>query len=338
MNYLYFNIDLLITINEVSFARCVSIEIEQSINTLTNTAKITLPREYVNSFKKEDKQKNVNLSKENILNHIKIGYPVTIKIGYDGKLKTEFEGYVTNIQQNTPLIIECQDEMYKLKKAPKLTKYNKGGSLNKFLRSIIPTEYDLEINEVYNIGKWGLKDCTPYDALADLQEYGIRAYFKNPKTLCVGLKVDFKPTKSHLFNFNENVRRTTSIQLVTEQKTDLLVTLTSMQPNGEKLSYSIGEKGGNTYDVDFTPNISLDELKYWTNQIYQSKLRGTLNGTLDSWGLPRTKAGDVAIIRRPFYIDKHQDGRYIIESVRIIVDENNGFKRENKLSYKLFNE
>lgn len=51
MNYLYHNICLRITIaDKIQFAKCSSIRIEQSVEVLSNTAKIELPREFRNAI------------------------------------------------------------------------------------------------------------------------------------------------------------------------------------------------------------------------------------------------------------------------------------------------
>lgn len=77
------------------------------------------------------------------------------------------------------------------------------------------------------------------------------------------------------------------------------------------------------------------ELKVWAEKQQTSASYDGFDGTLDSWCVPRTNPGDAADITRPIYPDKHQDGRYFIDSVTIYCNKNVGIKRANKLSYKL---
>lgn len=93
------------------------ISIESSFKNLTKKAKITLPR-------------NLNFNGVKIASGdyplFNIGDQILIELGYqyksknDGKLKNTkkelFRGYITKIDSNTPIVLECEDMMYYLKK------------------------------------------------------------------------------------------------------------------------------------------------------------------------------------------------------------------------------
>ena len=85
------------------------IEVERSWQTLTNTAKITLPRK-------------IGRLQGDITKLIKAGDRVTIKTGYDITLTTEFVGYVREITATVPVVIHCEDAMWKLKQTPSIDK------------------------------------------------------------------------------------------------------------------------------------------------------------------------------------------------------------------------
>jgi hypothetical protein len=320
--------------NNLVFDVCESIKIEKSVEVLTNTAKITLPREFKNG---EDSNGNpLDFSYKSILDFMKRGDSIQISLGYDGNNQTEFQGYITKIGADTPLVLECEDEMYQLKKAPRITKYIKSGSLIEILKAVIPSKYNIELNEDYNYGSWHIDNATPYEVLEELKERtGLRAYFITPDTLSVGMKVDFKPRDVHQFNFSENVRRDTDLSF--ERKDDKLleVTVKSRQKNGEELSETVGEKGGNTVNMSMVPNMTKADLKKWAEQIYKSRSIDGFEGSLNSWCEPRTQPGDSAEIYRPIYEDGHQNGRYFIEAVTIDLNGDSGIRRTNKLSYKL---
>ncbi len=334
MNYLYHNIGLKITIgNNLVFTICQSIHIEMSVQVLSNTAKIELPREFRNAV--DEFGKVINMQGKSILNYIKRGDAVKIEIGYDGDLQMEFEGYINKIGAETPLVLECEDEMFQLKKLEKATKFVKSGKLTDILKAVLPAKYNIESNIEYNIGKWLIENATPYNVLEELRDKaGIRAYFKNPNTLCVGMVVDFKAETTHKFNFNENVRRGCSLIFESKETKPLEVTVKSKQTNGKEYTYSIGDKGGDTKIITM-PGLTESEVKTWAEQSHKSLSIDGFEGSLDSWCYPRTKPGDSAQLYRPFYKDRHQDGRYFIESVTIDVNGSDGIKRTNNLSYKL---
>ena len=334
MNLLYFNISLNVTIGDkLAFAVCHSIKINSSVQALSNTAIIELPREFKNAINTVGN--SVNISGRSILDFIKKGDSIKIEFGYDGQLATEFEGYITVVGAETPLVLECEDEMYQLKQAHRVTKFIKSGKLADILKAVVPTKYTIECNDDYNIGKWLIEDATPYNVLEELREKaGIRAYFKNPTTLCVGMVVDFKAEKVHKYNFSENVRRGSNLKFKQTPK-PLFMTVQSNQANGTVLKLTEGKKGGNETVIKLWPNMAKADLQKWLDERFRVATNDGFEGTLDGWCYPRTKPGESAQLYRPFYTDRHQDGRYFIESVAIDVNGSDGIKRANTLSYKL---
>ena len=335
MNYLYYNISLNITIGgKLEFAVAQSIHIESSVQVLSDTASVELPRAFKNAV--DQVGKTVNVSGKSILDFMKRGDSIKIELGYDGRLKTEFEGYITKIGAEMPLLLECEDEMFQLKKAPRITKFIKSGKLIDILKAVVPAKYTIECNADYSIGKWLIEDATPYNVLEELREKaGIRAYFKNPTTLCVGMIVDFKAETIHAFNFSENVRRGSNLKFAQQESKPIFLTFESKQANGAVLKVSKGEKGGDEKTIKLWPNMTKSELEVWANKQQTSVSYDGFEGTLDGWCYPRTRPGDSAQLYRPYYEDRHQDGRYFIESVTIDVNGTDGIKRANTLSYKL---
>lgn len=335
MNYLYHNIDINVNINNrVKFTVCESIQVKKSVEVLTNTATLVLPREFRNALSSTDK--DVDLSNKSILEFISKGDPIRISFGYDGNLETEFRGYIKSIGADAPLVLECEDEMYQLRKANRVTKTISSGKLLDILKQIIPDKYEIVCNETYQIGKWIIKDATPYDVLAELQEkVGLRFNFIDAKTLMVGMMTDFKPDQVHEFNFSRNVRRESDLKFVINDDSPRQIIVESMQKNGEKLSYTTGDPKGESKTKIVFPNLTKEELKKWGDSFIKQEKIGGLKGTLDSWCEPRTNPGDSAQITRPIYSDGHQDGTYFIKAVTIDVNQDVGIKRSNELSHKL---
>jgi len=330
----YFNINVKITIDDKTVIyNCKSMQIEQSVQTLTSTARIELPREFYQAVNSVGK--NVNFARKNILEYIKIGSTIKIELGYNQDLQTEFQGYITKIDADIPLILECEDEMWQLKHAPKINTYIKNGGLSPLLTAIIPSKYEIKLGEEYSFGSWVIDNARPYEVLEELQEkVGIRAYFENKNTLCVGMTVDFKPQIVHKYNFNNNVRSTSELKFQQSQEKKLEVTINSKQSNGGTRAFSTGEPGHETITLSI-PNLSEKQMRLWAEKIYESRQRAGFLGTLSGWCYPRTKAGESLEIVRPYYQDKHQDGRYFIESVQIIVSETDGIVRKNTITHRL---
>jgi hypothetical protein len=332
---LYFNINLRITIgSRVRFERCQSIHIEKSVQELTSTAKIELPREFRNAV--NESGQSVELQGKSILDYIKRKDSIKIAFGYDGDYFTEFQGYIDKIGADIPLILECQDEMFQLKQSPKVTKSIKSEKLIDILNAVVPEKYTIVCDGDYKIGKWVIQNATAYEVLEELKEKaGIRAWFSNPETLNVGMLVDFKPQSTHKLNFSQNIRRGSDIKFERKESKPLFLTVESKQKTGEVIQVTAGEKGGNEKNVKLWPNMTKSELQTWAQKQLESSSFDGFEGTVDTWCYPRIQPGDSVDLARPFYPDRHQDGKYFVEAVTIDVNGADGIKRANKLSYKL---
>ena len=91
-----FELDVKITIGNYIFTHVNDVRIESSRKSLLDTAVIKLPRKYKNNI---------------ITSVVKEGDTVSIQLGYNGKLSTEFAGKVLKIGCNTPVEIQCEDNM-----------------------------------------------------------------------------------------------------------------------------------------------------------------------------------------------------------------------------------
>ena len=86
----YLNINIRITVaGKIQFSAVKQIEIANSIELLTTTAKVELPREFKNTRK--DGQ-SFSIERKNLLELIKVGDSIHIEAGYNGDYFTEFRG------------------------------------------------------------------------------------------------------------------------------------------------------------------------------------------------------------------------------------------------------
>ncbi len=329
----YYNISLKVRLGNIEFETVNSIHIESDINKLTDIAKIELPREF-REVKKD--RGSLSFAGKNILNYIKVGDKVKIQAGYDAdNLQTEFTGYVTKIGADIPLVIECEDEMWQLKNKPLLNKTFAKVSLKKLLE-FVAKDYEFEVLDM-NLGKFMIQQASPYKVLEELKkQYGISCYFKE-KTLRAGFIIDLEPTENHKFIFGKNIRQSSDLKFLTKENRKLFIKAESAQKGNlkQKVFYEFGEKGGSEITLHAPLNLNKSELKAWCEKYYNSKAFAGYEGNIKSWALPATKSGDSAVIKDPNYEDGHRDGRYLIESVVININETVGFERTNKISIKL---
>ena len=143
------------TRKEIVIKKINSVKIESSWKMLTDKATIILPR-------------NVKFfNKNNIKAVFKKGDKVKIELGYNGNLVTEFEGYITKVSADIPIKVECEDEMYQLKKLPVNISLKKT-SLKNLISKIVPG-YSVDALEV-EIGSQRHPKTTVAKVLKYLQE------------------------------------------------------------------------------------------------------------------------------------------------------------------------
>ena len=332
----YFNISLQITFNDnVIVSRVERISMQSSVESITDKATIVLPREYRNAIIKDTTNGNT-LAGTPILNLMKVGDKVKIEGGYDDHLQTEFEGYITSIHADIPLVIECEDESWQLKRTKRFNKTFTNTTVKKILQYIAPN-YKLELfGEDRPIGKIAIENATAYEVLIQLKEkYFVRSFFRNG-VLNAGLPVNLKGYAVHQFNLNRNVRRGTDLTYQTKESRRMYVKAKSLQKGTSKyVYYEFGDKDGEVKELTAPMNLNKADLQKFAKDYFESFVYDGYSGSFSSWAIPQTRAGDTADLVDPNYPDKHRDGRFYITDVTIDVNRNDGYKRINKISKRL---
>ncbi|MEI7487048.1 MAG: hypothetical protein WCJ72_06490 [Chryseobacterium sp.] len=330
----YFNISLRITIaDKYQFYVAESIHIENSTEKISDTAKVTLPREF-KQVRQDDQ--NTSLAGERLLDFIKVGDKIKIELGYDGDLQSEFEGYITKVGAEIPIELECEDEMYQLKKMKPVNKLFKNVALKEVVQFLAPG-YNVNCKYEVKTGKIAFDNVTPYNALLDLKNkgYPFRFFFRD-KTLMVHMNIDPDIQQQHQFNLNRNVRKGGDLKYETKEDRKFWIKAVSKQVGTSKeVTYEFGDKGESERKLDCPSGLNKNELKIWAENYYKKLNYDGYGGGFDSWCYPRTKAGDSANLTDPNYPNKHRDGVYYINEVTIDVNQSEGIKRNNKLTFKI---
>lgn len=333
MKALYYNMSCKVTVGGITTQFVKSITVNGSIKVLEDTAVITLPREF-NSLTIQDRQSST--IGKNITEIIEVGNTVTIDLGYDDNLHNEFNGYVSKISADIPLVINCMDEMWQLKQTD-FTKSFKILKLKDLLTYIAPKyEYDLIDGDI-NLGKFTIENESAYQVLTRLRkDYGLHSRFDKNKTLVVGFPVSIIPTEKHLININRNVRaKKIGLEYVKAEDLRVLLKGISINDGGKRVVKTFGKNGGTVRTLHLGTNLTENEIDYLLEKNYKSLNFDGYKGKIPTWGLPLTYAGDAVDITDPNYENSERNGDYLIEAVTIRFNENDGWLRENTLSLKI---
>lgn len=294
--------------DEIVLKRVNSVTIESSWEMLTDTAEIVIPRAL--------------FFKNRVLkDQIKVADEVIIQLGYDFALVTEFEGLITKVLPDAPVVLKCEDYMWQLKQIY-INKSWKRVNLKDLIREVIPEWFDVDVIDI-PLGTIKVERSTVASLLKYLKdEYRIYSYFKG-QTLVSG-KVYTDDVNKAKFGFEKNI---VSHDLVYrfEDELKIKVTAESFNSNGTTLSVTVGDEDGAESKLIYRNIESETELKRLAeNDLERMKISG-YEGTLTSFGIPVANHGEIAQLESSQYPER--DGDYYIDAVRVEFTESPSYRR-----------
>ncbi len=297
-----------------SIRKVHSINIGTSWKLLTDRATIELPRN-VKDFKKE-KVREV----------FRRGAPVIIKFGYDGELIEEFRGYITQVSADIPIVIKCEDEMWKVKQLP-VNLSKKQITLQTLLKTIV-TGYTVDALEGVQLGGVRFSKTTVGKVLEKLQQdWNLYSYMEGTTLKCGKYYADDsdeKPIKFHL------ERNAVSNDLQYKKKEDILIKIRAVSTlsNGNKLEVIVGDENGEERQLSYY-NIKIKgELKVLATKDLEKHKRDGFDGSFSAFGIPSVRHGLKVDLVSTLY--EERNGLYYIESVEKNYDQE-GIRQDIKL-------
>jgi hypothetical protein len=299
----------------------VSCSVESTWKALTDTSKITMPR-------------NIRVLNGNINDIIKRGSAVSISMGYGGIMNQEFNGYVARLGAKIPFDIFCEDEMWQLKQTSGLTKTFGKTTLKEIVSYIYQGTakvIDMELPS-YRIDR-----CSAAKVLASLKEqYGIISYFQD-QVLNVGFAYDFALKNEAVYHFQRNVpEEGVDLEFKLPEDYKVKVKGTSMQPGGKIIEYTLTDGGNEQYDPSGKKKFDGDEItipfasgltKAQLQRLVEDKIKkykiGGYRGTLKAYGVPFSRHGDIAHFINRLYPEN--EGSYFIDKTTVQYGE--GYRR-----------
>lgn len=276
------------------------VDIDSSWRQLTDVAEILLPR-------------NVRyFESENVGEVFQRGDKVIIQLGYDDNLITEFVGYISRVSADIPILISCQDEMFKVKQIP-VNYSHPDVSLKKLLSDLIPG-YEIDALEGCQLGAVRFSKTTVDEVLEKLQQdMKLYTYVEPTTKKIVSGKIyaDNSDDSSFLFDLERNV---VSNDLSYRNKDDIRVKVNGILiKSGDKIEYSYGDDDADkNIDWQFLVKTKA-ELEVEVKRMYEANKLGGYDGSFTAFGAPSVQHGRKASLRSSLYKDR--EGTYYIEGV-----------------------
>lgn len=294
-----------------------AVEITRDTEKLTAEAKITLPKKM-----KWDGSAEIPVHR---------GDSVRISLGYDDNLQLAFVGWVRDVGFKTPVVITCEDDMFKLKQMPAVKKAYRSVTLETLLKDQGIT-HRLNIMGEQSLGAYRVTADTVASLLGKLSEQGVRSFFRyedgEPVLYC-GVLFERDSTPAQVFKTGLNIISDQSLQQQKAENMRLRVKAVSLMPNNKKIKIEVGDSDGEHRTLH-TYNKTESELKAWAQQEIKRLKRDGLTGSFTTFGYKLVDPLDaIGLI-----IDGTKMGVYQVKKV-VIKYGDGGFRQEITLGLRV---
>jgi hypothetical protein len=277
------------------------VAIESSWKDLTDTCTLRFPR------------KVLVLGSQLLPDVVKVGDRVEVRYGYDGALRTEFTGYVVGIKTGPPVEIQCEDDMYLLKRKPMTTAWRSVTlqQVLEYVRAQHGLSFPIQVLGTAELGKFTISQATGaqvFDALR--KDYGIRCFFREG-TLVAGDPYKARATAPrHKLAMQANVV-SHDLQYVRAQDVRLKVRAISHIEGAKKGRKRIVKEFGDLLDgelrtLNFVGVPEAELVKRGEAELKRLRFDG-YRGTLTTFGIPLVEHGDVVTIQDSNYPEREGD-------------------------------
>lgn len=308
------------------FRRVNSVEIVTNMKKLGSSAILRLP-----TTARLERQGEL-ISEVETAKTFQVGDAVVIRMGYDGDLVEEFRGYVRKIQPTTPLVIECEDEVYNLKRK-RLQSSFRDVDLETLINHIIADTPIELINKppIITFRTFCFRNVNAAQALEKLaKDYGLTIYFRAPGELAVSLASESDGTVVK-YTIGQNVIDH-SLEWTDESDKRLRVKAISVSRDNVFTEKTVGDPDGEQRTVYFYNLAPGEDIGQRAEQ-EMLKYRFTgYQGSLEGFLLPVCRVGNTIRLKDENF--DNPEGDYLVESVRTLLSTRGG-RRKVKLGLKL---
>lgn len=294
-----------------------AVEITRDTEKLTDECRITLPKKV-----KWDGEPDIPVRR---------GDMVSVSLGYDGELQAAFSGYVRDVGFKTPIVLVCEDEMFKLKQQPAQKKAYRNVDLETLLKDQ-GIGCEIRVFGEQRLGQYRVTADTVASLLGKLQQQGIRSFFRTedgqPVLYC-GVMFERETSPSQVFATGLNIIDDQSLEQQQADTMRLRVKAVSLMPDNKKVKVEVGDADGELR-VLHTYNKAESELKAWAEQEVKRLKRDGLTGSFKTFGYRLVDKLDVIGMK----IDGEKKGCYQVKK-NVIKYDTGGFRQEITLGYRV---
>lgn len=311
-----------------------SYEGKKSVHQIVQTCKVELPLSVLY------RNKDITVV-QNLIDKIKEGDKIIVELGYNNKNVREFEGYIKRINPKMPLELECEDEMYLLRKI-RLTKSFKKNDVREVLQYMMDELYkqqgvrfELYDNipkvDVFNFWMDKANGITVLQELED--KYLLNSYLttiNGRKVLYCGLMYGLKK-KRVKYIFNRNTINLNDLKYNKPNDRTFKVEIRHVASDGHEIKYEFGDKHGEEHKILLQANMTEAAIKHYAEGVLQGLQAGGYKGHFTTFLIPHIEPGDISDTTDPQFIER--GGNYYTSTV--VTKFGSGARREPEIEVRV---
>jgi len=297
--------------------KVTEVEITRDTEKLTDECRLTLPKKI-----KWDGVAEIPVQR---------GDAVKVWLGYDDDLQLAFVGYVRDVGFKTPVVITCEDEMFKLKQMPTQKKAYKSVTIETLLQEQ-GISYDIKVMGEQNLGQYRVTADTVAALLGHLHENGIRSFFRYEEgapVLYCGVLFERESRPTQVFATGVNIIDDQNLEQQKAENMRLRIKAISLMPDNKKIKVEVGDADGEHRTLH-TYNKNESELRAWVEQEIKRLKRDGLTGSFTTFGYRLVDKLDVVGVK----IDGEKKGVYQVKK-NVIKYGTGGFRQEITLGARV---
>jgi hypothetical protein len=306
------------TKKNVSFDYVNSVEVKTSIKNLTDTATIKVPRK-------------ISWQGKPLTDFVNVGDTITVAVGYEEfGIQTVFSGYIKNIQNAFPIVLECENEMFNLKKImikpENFTKFDLQTFFEKYVKGV-----KCILPENLTFGSLNIQtEMTMAQALEEIIKkypYIKGCYFKNGDFYAVFRTTAQAGKKPIVFDPARNII-SDNLTYTREQDIKIGIKAVSVLKDNSKLesyapdvAFTTDKNGkkqvkqGYEQRQFFAPECKTQkELDDFAKKTATEWITDKMSGTFTAFGVPKIEKGDTVELKDELRPERHKK-RFVAETV-----------------------
>ncbi|WP_155297348.1 hypothetical protein [Spirosoma aerolatum] len=312
-----FKMDYEISIGKARLKGLESVTVESSVDLISDTCQITLPgMVYNKAFAIEDS--------------IKRGDVVTVRLGYDGNLHTEFTGYLKSIHPNAPMLLECEDSAYLLRKqiADKQFKKVTVPDILKYVLTQINPQLtaDQQLKLVtdlsgYQYDKFTIVRSNGYEVLERIKsDFGPAIYCRGHELHC---HLTYTEKRGNVtYDFARNVEESDGLEYVKAEDVKVKIKAIGRSKKGTKVEVEVGDPKGDLRTIQLPTVSDKVVLEKRAKELLKTLSYDGYKGAIKGWLIPVCEIGYSAKVVDVDYPDRA--GTYYVNGVKTEFSENGG--------------